>query len=89
MKTEKKKNKERATDSPYYEESALKADFIFCTSIKYGGYIKLTLKKMQKRSDYIAHNSITLGKPLHLLGIPGILEETNIFSGNTEFLKHL
>ena len=44
---------------------------------------------MQKRSDYIAHNSITLGKPLHLLAIPGILEETNIFSGNTEFLKHL
>ena len=44
---------------------------------------------MQKRSDYIAHNSITLGKPLHLLAIPGILEEANIFSGNTEFLKHL
>ena len=43
---------------------------------------------MQKRSDYIAHNS-TLGKPLHLLAIPRILEEANIFSGNTEFLKHL
>ena len=44
---------------------------------------------MQKRSDFIANNSNTPGKPLHLLGIPGILEETNIFSGNTEFLKHI
>ena len=41
----KKKNKERTTDSPYYGESALNAEVIFCISFKYGGYIELKLKK--------------------------------------------